>query len=365
MKIMDRGRLRRSCLALAFASSSTLAATGNSSGLDLGPELDMVARFDATLASGLPATLAKGRPAGLDSAAGTKPPVGDLTIRARLASRATFSDGGAAELYDVRFRGDDAVAVRHGDSLRISSIDGQVLHTTAFTRGHALPIEVQTPLVDPPASESGALDEEPPRHPDELSADPAADEAESTDLHVLAFIHDDVALDDDAVFERFFAWWVKRMEFDVLEDRKVHVHLRRTIPGLTDPSYGYKGALFHWARAVREYTDPDLPASVGIRSIRSILLVKGREVEPKAAGIADHQPGSLAMASIAGSIVVPAHEIGHTMGASHDHAERRFTGPFSTCDTIMYPVDPTVPCKAYSLPNVQLIRDTMRYKRRP
>jgi len=357
MKIMDRGRLRRSCLALAFASASTLAASSNP------PGPDTVARFDAVLAGGLPATIATGQPPGLGSPPGTTPPAGELTIRTRLASRATFSDGATAELYDVRFRGDDAVAVRHGDSLRISSIDGQVMHTTAFTSGHGLPIEVHTPLAGLPASESDALDEEPPRDPDELSADPVADEGESRDLHVLAFVHDDVVLDDDAVFERFFAWWVKRMEFDVLEDRKVHVHLRRTIPGLTDPSYGYKGALFHWARAVREYTDPDLPASAGIRSIRSILLVKGREVEPRAAGIADHQPGSLAMASIAGSIVVPAHEIGHTMGASHDHAERRFTGPFSTCDTIMYRVDPTVPCKAYSLPNVRLIRDTMRYKR--
>jgi len=360
MKIMDRGRLRRSCLTLAFASASTLAAPGNPPV----PDPDTVASFDAVLAGVLPVTLAKGQPTGRDLAPGAKPPVGDLTIRARLASRATFSDGGAATLYDVRFRGDDAVAVRHGDSLRISSIDGQVLRTTAFTRGHELPVEVRTPLAGLPASESDALDEEPLRDPDELSTDPVADEGESRDLHVLAFIHDDVALDDGAVFERFFAWWVKRMEFDVLEDRKVHVHLRRTIPGLTDPSYGYKGALFHWARAVREYTDPDLPASAGIRSIRSILLVKGKEVEPRAAGIADHQPGSLAMASTAGSIVVPAHELGHTMGASHAHAERRFTGPFSTCDTIMYPVDPTVPCKAYSLPNVRLIRDTMRYKRR-
>ncbi|MDQ0009904.1 hypothetical protein J2T07_002094 [Luteibacter jiangsuensis] len=358
MKITERGRLRRSCLALAFASSAALAATDNPPR----PGPDTVARFDAVLAGGLPATIATGQPAGLRSAPGTPPPAEELTIRARLASRATFSDGGAAELYDVRFRGGDAVAIRHGDSLRISSIDGQVLHTTAFTRGHELPVEAQTPLVDLPASESDALDEEPPRNPDELSADPVADEGGPRDLHVLAFVHDDVVLDDDAVFERFFAWWVKRMEFDVLEDRRVHVHLRRTIPGLTDPSYGYKGALFHWARAVREYTDPDLPGSVGIRSMRNILLVKGREVEPRAAGIADHQPGSLAMASIAGSIVVPAHEIGHTMGASHDHAERRFTGPFSTCDTIMYPVDPTVPCKAYSLPNVQLIRNTMRYK---
>jgi hypothetical protein len=86
-------------------------------------------------------------------------------------------------------------------------------------------------------------------------------------------------------------------------------------------------------------------------------------VEPGAAGIANGQPGDFAMASTRGSIAVPAHEIGHLIGASHDHAERRYAGPFSTCDTIMYPVDPTVVCKAYSLPNVDRIRRAMNYLR--
>jgi hypothetical protein len=339
MEFMDRGRLRRFCLALALAGSTPIAATAAS----FHPGQDAVARFDAALATGLPAQ------------------TGELTIRARLAGGATYSDGLGAELYDVRFRDREALAVRHGDSLRIASTSDGRLHSTAYTAGQDRVVETDIPLEGPATGHP--VDEEPPQDADEPQADSPTDTAEPRDLHVFAFVHDDVALDDGQLFERFFAWWIKRMEFDVLEDRRIHVHLRRAVPGLTDASYGHTGSLHRWGRAVRNYTDPYLPEPVAAPYIRHILLVKGKEVEPRAAGVANGQPGSLAMASTSGSVVVPAHEIGHMLGASHGHAERRYTGPFSTCDTIMYPVDPTVPCKAYSLPNVKTIRDTMRYAR--
>lgn len=352
MKTMESGRLRRLCLVLALAGPSSLAAHAASPDMAAG----VPARFDAAVAAGLPATLPTGAN-GTPEEMGATPASGDIAIRRRLKSRSTYSDGTAVELYDVRFRGLDAVALRHGASLRIASVDGRLLHSTTFKAGDEPPVEHVVP-VDAPFPQ-GTIDEEPEHDTVDL---PDNDE-ESRDLHVFAFVHDDVPLDDDALFERFFAWWIKRMEFDVLEDRRTHVHLRRSIPGVTDPSYGYNGALAQWVQSARRYTDPELPAPVGIKYIRNILLVKGAEVERGAAGIANRQPGSYAMASTIGSIAVPAHEIGHMLGASHDHAERRFTGPFSTCDTLMYPVDPTVPCKAYSLPNVDLIRGTMDYRR--
>ncbi len=77
----------------------------------------------------------------------------------------------------------------------------------------------------------GAIDEEPAHESVEDLADDPADEEDSRDPHIFAFVHDDVRLNDDDIFARFFGWWIKRMEFDVLEDRRVHVHLRRNIPG--------------------------------------------------------------------------------------------------------------------------------------
>ncbi|HXP01910.1 MAG TPA: hypothetical protein VN813_15515 [Luteibacter sp.] len=351
MRTMDSARLRRFCLAQALACAlplTALAATPQAAS-------SVPTRFDEAVAAALPATLATSVPADGPMKAGMHD-TDDLVVRRRIDSQSTYSDGTLVDLYDVQYRGHDALAIRHGANLRIVRIEDKRLRTTAFAPG-AMPIEKSQPIDSPPPLH--AIDEAPAQD----ATDGLPDDEESKDLHVFAFIHDDVPFNDDEIFDRHFGWWIKRMQTDVLEDRSTHVHLRRNIPGITDPSYGYRGALSKWMGNALDYVDPILPAPVGIKYIRNILLVKGAEAEPGAAGVSHRQPGSFAMASTKGSIAVPAHELGHLLGASHDHAERRFAGPFSTCDTIMYPVDPTAVCKTYSLPNIELIRGTMKYKK--
>ncbi|QDE40735.1 hypothetical protein FIV34_16735 [Luteibacter pinisoli] len=175
-------------------------------------------------------------------------------------------------------------------------------------------------------------------------------------IHVFAYVHDEIGASDERLQKRHFAPWLKEMR-RLLPERRVEIHLRRDIPGITDIAYGKVGALFAWRSALE--ASPLEGETPGVRTAGryNILLVKRRWVFPGAAGAAIQNGGPYAFASITQGASVPAHELGHLLGAVHAGAARRPDPVLTQCASLMWPEARALPsCWDYSETNAAQIQ---------
>lgn len=175
------------------------------------------------------------------------------------------------------------------------------------------------------------------------------------DLHVFAYIHDEIPDDDNSLMQRHFSDWLEEMQ-RVLPERQVHVHLRRGLPGITDAWYGRESAVTQWRQRLRDAPPPGEEPRVGAPGRLNLLLVGGLEVAPGAPGMTLSQGAPYAFASVRSSAFVPAHELGHMMNARHEFASREEIGFARVCATFMWKTTYADTCPRYSIRNVEQIR---------
>ncbi|QWT20372.1 hypothetical protein KPL74_21845 [Bacillus sp. NP157] len=175
-------------------------------------------------------------------------------------------------------------------------------------------------------------------------------------IDVFVYVHDEIGASDERLRKRHFAPWLKEMQ-RLLPERRVEVHLRRDIPGITDIAYGKIGALFAWRNALEASPPPGETPGLRTPGRYNLLLVKRRWVFPGAAGAAMLHGGPYAFASITQGPSVPAHELGHLLGADHDAAARRQDGYLTQCASLMWPEARALPtCWGYSDTNASRIQ---------
>ncbi|WP_297839215.1 hypothetical protein [Pseudomonas sp.] len=137
-------------------------------------------------------------------------------------------------------------------------------------------------------------------------------------LLVQVFIHDDVSLDLETINRNYFSWMVKDLES--FTQRKVHLRFLKNTPGLTDFAYhgeNIDSILWLWKVAVHNYiTRHNLPQN----KFRKYLLLTDRVIKSGTLGIADADKKVAGIASLS-SYNVPAHELGHLLGGTHDAAK--------------------------------------------
>lgn len=184
--------------------------------------------------------------------------------------------------------------------------------------------------------------------------------ATSPDLNVIVYVHDDVSMSDDMLLATRLGPWAHRMETAILPDRKVKIHFRRHLRGITDFSYAYPGSVQDWTDRIHGRRDAAIPATdEGTRNAFSLLLVRDRIV----AGVMGEASLRAAIASLAGTPRVVGHELGHLLGAKHALVAKREVGFLRVCATYMLESDGSYPsCGDYSVGNTLLIRRKMRYQ---
>jgi hypothetical protein len=170
-------------------------------------------------------------------------------------------------------------------------------------------------------------------------------------IHVFAYVHDEIGASDERLQKRHFAPWLKEMK-RLLPERRVEIHLRRDIPGITDIAYGKVGAMVAWRAALEASSLEGETPGLRTPGRYNLLLVKRRWVIPGAAGAAIRHGGPYAFASITQGASVPAHELGHLLGAVHEEAARRTDPVLSQCASLMWPEARALPsCWDYSETN--------------
>lgn len=341
---------------------------------------DLVAAFDAAIAAGLPTNLIL--PAAEGAAGGERV----LSIDRALASEVEIPGKGPVRMYHAHLAGSPATITRSGTSLHISlaTADGmdilapgkdgaiRTTHLGAHTGAGNRPVTRARRAVDP-------RQRSPFVHVAGADDLPLADVGEIQPLRVFFFLHDDlvqpiktdqmawiygrgpaapVSLGDliEEIHAAHVAWWLDELERDLIPGEPIRVVYRAGMPGLTDARYGAETTLTDWAFALGQQASRyKLPWLASFRH-KFVLLVPG-SVAPGIAGKA-HIEGAAAVASLADRYSTVAHELGHTLGASHDDAEVRFAGLW-WCQTTMYAwVNPFLTsCLAYSQANRERIRD--------
>lgn len=342
-------------MALAYAIISfTLPQPSHANGRDV------LAAFDSAVESGLPRAI-------LIPAAGGANARGDadrLAIARPLDLEVRFADDTSGSMYLGTWNGENAVVTRSGDHLDVTVPASDGVRITGFRSGDndAHHLSEHAPG---PSTGQGSL----------AAARPAALRSRRTarglsfldpndtrpTLTFWIFLHDDTAgAMSQHVHAGYVGWWLADMR-RLLPDYRLRTFYLDRIEGMTDIVYGKEStSMWRWASAVNAYVaDAQLAYQAPENEYKFILLTRNYVV-PETEGLAV-QDGQEAMASLAGSWSVIAHEFGHTLGGSHDDAAIWWSYLWP-CDTNLYPTSDRLlsNCYRYTAANERRIQQYMR-----
>ncbi|MGJ7547357.1 hypothetical protein [Pseudomonas alloputida] len=165
---------------------------------------------------------------------------------------------------------------------------------------------------------------------------PAAIASETLIIHV--YLHDELAsVSEQALYRDYLKHWEDEMH--AFTSQPIEVIYHRDIPGITDIEYAAsnnaQSTLQAFHNAVAELRFQEYPGGIN----KSILVTEnGYELLNNGntlQGLAQFE-GNYAIASRT-SYASLGHEIGHMLGATHEHAETIRTPLLVKCETYVYP----------------------------
>lgn len=321
---MNRARHAAAILAcVATAASPACAATGR----------DVVADFDEATGGALPKAI---HIADETHARGARSPGDQLVVLDAVDADVSFPDRSHARMYHATWNGESALATRSGSHLDVTIASAEGLRIVGFDvdERDAHRLREGTPL--PTTSTSAPSDPHAARVRRDVSfLDP---QDQRPILTFWVFLHDDTAgVSQQHIHAGYVAWWLADMRRQLPGYRLRTFYLDHH-EGMTDIAYGDRpGGMWRWTSAAHAYAvEAQLPEQVPAHPYRFILLTRDY-VAPSTMGLAV-QGGDQAMASLAGPWSIVAHELGHTLGASHDDAAVWWSYVWP-CETNMYPTD--------------------------
>lgn len=272
---------------------------------------DMVDRFDASVAQGLPASL---------QLAGSA-----LTIERRMNVRLRIPDQSQGTMFSGSLDGRHVTVTRWGDHLDITRQDSAGVTVERFGRDE----NERESLRVGEAAANPATETNHPAFPRRRRALP---DAKRTQVDIHLFVHDDVAphMTREQIHAGYVAWWLDDTT-SFLPLAEIVVTYHPIIRGVTDMPYMHARALANWELVATQWaTMEDYDES----PLRKYLLVTLLGPDKNVSGLA-LQGRHVAMAAITGRYRVIAHELGHLFGAEHADGEIRYQGGW-WCESNMY-----------------------------
>lgn len=172
-------------------------------------------------------------------------------------------------------------------------------------------------------------------------------------VHLYVFFHDDVeAKTRRSVSRAYLKDCI--IELQKVTGREFIIDYRHSIPGVTDIAYkgDERSALGKWIATSNRYAAEHNLAADGLERF---LLVTQYQINESVLGVAEINGSSL-IASLTSYQTIP-HELGHTMGATHEDAQLQHNAFGIPCATYLHEEvsDLRANCYQYSLKNRQNI----------
>ncbi|WP_052191371.1 hypothetical protein [Luteibacter sp. 9133] len=339
------------------------------------PVSGFVEAFDKAVAAGLPADLAVPvdvhRPRRDVAAA-------QLVVQDALNIEVDIPGMPAGRMYRGLFGGREAAITRIGTQVDISVPVRDGVDVTGYTAGS--PDVLRERVRNPDAPEPGRrpvprprdeshvmpgwpFDMDPPLSSEQASLGRgvrAIEDPLAYSPHFFVLIHDDLDARPLHIHSVFAAWWLTELARKILPAENIRMSYRYRIPGVTDMPYGYPEALDNWHETVKAYAELYGLAHGKTYKHKYLLMSRDRPMTD-AFGVA-FEGGNEAMASTEGRVNIVAHEFGHTLGAEHGLAERRYEGWWWCVTNMATGTDDLIgDCHRFSYDNARRIRSYLRH----
>jgi len=315
-----------------------------------------IAAFDQAVTAGLPRTVSLAASAERSRGVGG---ADTLVVESHLDIGIRFADGETGDMYLATWKGEQAVVTRSGDHLDITVARRDGVSVTGFDRDDDTPHVVES--ADAADARPAAVEHANRQGPSGRNTDgprrPSADQPPT--LTFWMFLHDDtLGMDRRHIHARYVAWWIADMK-KILPVHRLWAIYSQQVEGLTDMSYGHEESLRDWTTAIDFYERRNKLPRIPGKFEYKFMLVTSKEPLPGVTGQV-WLGGEEAIASLSGRYTIIAHEYGHTLGATHDDAEVRWSSVWP-CETNL--VSGTVAmrsnCYRYSRKNERNMRVQM------
>jgi hypothetical protein len=305
----------------------------------------MIERFDAAVAR--LQTTGMSPP---EEALRTRRSAADFVLDRALKIELMFPGDVTGTMFSGQLHGEPAVFTRSGNYLDATSLRAGEIAVTSFDA----PVDdASLPRAEASSTRGGDARHRrsvPPGHKENPTA---------YRLHLHVVKHDDLI--NKSVRElhsRYVAWWLADLSARVLPVEPVRVSYLERVPWLTSMAYGDTDSLHAFERTLKAL-DSHYEFGMERTFKKKFLLLTAQRPMPGTTGVA-FEGGNEAIASIAGRTRIVAHEIGHMLGATHAHAERR---GWWGCETNMAARGSSFSsdCLEYSAANQRAMRSYMRH----
>lgn len=307
----------------SFLKPLTMALAMIAPGISLA-HVSAVDLFDDAVARGLPQSVV------------LSAPEGQLIVESALDVEVRFPGGESGEvagaMYLATWRGERAVLTRSGDHLDISVPHAGQMEVIGFSRNTEESHHLSTGRDDKTEPTAMVPTNTVPQDPmPDVVPGRMRRATPAPTLVFWLFLHDDTLdVTRQHIHASYVAWWIADMK-RLLPTRQLWAIYSQQVEGMTDMPYGQESSLIDWTTAVDKYSKREGLPHVRGRFEYKFMLVTRHEVAPRTAGLA-WLGGDEAMASLTGRYSIIAHEYGHTMTATHDDAEIRWSSGWP-CET--------------------------------